>query len=78
MLNVKISRQRLVRFGEISRKSVNSAYVINLLKVDVFLSESNARFYRPSIKPRTHGIPEHPKFTIIMRKIYKLAKGLTT
>jgi len=31
-------------FGEISRKSVKSAYPINSLKVDVFLQKSNARF----------------------------------
>ena len=30
--------------GEISRKSVKSAYPINSLKVDVFLQKSNARF----------------------------------
>ena len=31
-------------FGEISRKSVESTYPINSLKVDVFLLKSNARF----------------------------------
>jgi len=30
--------------GEISRKSVKSAYPINSLKVDVFRQKSNARF----------------------------------
>jgi len=30
--------------GEISRKSVRSAYPINSLKVDVFRQKSNARF----------------------------------
>ena len=31
-------------FGEISQKSVESAYPINSLKVDVFLPKSYARF----------------------------------
>ena len=31
-------------FAEISRKSVESTYPINSLKVDVFLLKSNARF----------------------------------
>ena len=46
-------------FGKNSRKPVNSGYPMNSLKVDVFLSESNARFQRPSIKPGTHNIREY-------------------
>ena len=36
--------------GEISQQSVKSAYPINLLKVDVFLPKSNARFYNVACK----------------------------
>ena len=49
MLNIKVSRHTglflsLECSGEVSQKSVESAYPINSLKVDVFLPKSFVRF----------------------------------
>ena len=44
MLKIQISRQSSVCSGESSMSFVKSAYSINSLTVDVFLSKSNARF----------------------------------
>ena len=59
----------LERSGKISRNSVESAYPVNSLKVDVFLLKSYARFSLVKvreqlaprlIKPQTNGTTGHP------------------